>query len=391
MRRYEGFSGRVRQLWDKIMVVAGKGENVCPYPEGSRAWEAWHEIKKLPDLVTARMLKYGDGAAAGVRAANESALAADLEFLEDQLTQNSKILDTLVAEDGVGFVAQTQNSTRAALKAGYPLPDGVKDAEELLEKGYFYRTSTKGDGTFELVRKGESNAPPLRVEFDSAGKPVKLVPGGQMTRPEAGAVILKKFPKAKQEAFEALAKAQEKLGNEVVPIEGMSTTDQTIAKLTAEFGPKNFEERLTDILEDAYARKGVPQLEASKKAAAAVKKLMDHRIVVIKGTDQLRAFGYRAAYLRDLKAAGKAAEEIDDLHHLIPLYLGGDHTMLINVAPDLHAALHDLIDAVKWDSQGTSLAASSIQRAPLNFQQGAAILYSDGTISYDTLTATAPK
>jgi hypothetical protein len=387
MRRYEGFSGRVRQLWDKILVVAGKGENVCPYPQGSRAWEAWHEIKKLPDLVTARMLKYGSG----VRAANESTLAADLEFLEDELKQNSKILDTMVAEDGVGFVAKTGDSTRAALKAGYPLPEGVKDAEDLLKKGYYYRTSVNGDGTFELARKAESNAPPLRVEFDSAGKPVGLVEGGEMTRAEAATALVKKFPKAKQEAFEALANAQEKLGNKVVPIDGMATTDQTIAKLTAKFGPSDFEQRLTDILEQAYLRKGASQVEAAEKAAAAAKKVMEHPIVVIKGTDQLRAFGYRAAYLRDLKAAGKAAEEIDDLHHMIPLYLGGDHKLLIDVAEDLHRDLHELIDGIKFDSAGTSLAPSSIQRAPLNFQQGAAILYPDGTVSYDTLAVTAPK
>jgi hypothetical protein len=212
-----------------------------------------------------------------------------------------------------------------------------------------------------------------------------------MTRAEAATALVKKFPKAKQEAFEALANAQEKLGNKVVPIEGMATTDQTIAKLTAKFGPSDFEQRLTDILEEAYLRKGASQVEAAEKAAAAANKVMEHPIVVIKGTDQLRAFGYRAAYLRDLKAAGKAAEEIDDLHHMIPLYLGGDHKLLIDVAEDLHRDLHELIDGIKFDSAGTSLAPSSIQRAPLNFQQGAAILYPDGTVSYDTLAVTAPK
>ncbi|MBV8762519.1 MAG: hypothetical protein JO257_34865, partial [Deltaproteobacteria bacterium] len=387
MRRYEGFSGKVRQLWDKILVVAGKGENVCPYPEGSRAWEAWHEVKKLPDLVTARMLKYGDGATTGIHAANESALAADLEFLEEQLARNRAILDGVVAEESVGFVGKTSKSSQAALDAGYPLPDGLKEksAKALWDKGYYYRVSPKGDGTYELVRRVESNAPPLRVEFDSAGKPVKLVAGGDLTRAEAAKAIVNKFPKPKQEAFEELVKAQEKLGNKVVPIEGMATTDQTIAKLTAKFGPKDFEQRLTQILEEAFTRKGIP--DAAKKAASAAKQLMEHPVVVIKGTDQLRAFGYRAAYIRDLKAAGIAADEIDDLHHMIPLYLGGDHTMLIDVAEDLHRDLHELIEGIKWDKAGTSLAPSSIQRAKLNFSEGAAILYPDGTVSYDTLAA----
>jgi hypothetical protein len=213
---------------------------------------------------------------------------------------------------------------------------------------------------------------------------VRLVPGGEMSRAEAAAAIVKRFPDAKQKVFETLQKAQEALGNKVVPIEGIATTDKTIAKLTGEFGPGDFRDRLIDILTEAYQRKG--DVDAAKQAVAGADALMNHPIVVIRGTDQLRAFGYRAAYLR---GAGVAAEELDDLHHLIPLYLGGDHVRLIDVAEDLHAALQNLIDAVQWDKSGISLAPSSIRRAPLNFTEGAAILYPDGTISYDTLTAAA--
>jgi hypothetical protein len=44
----------------------------------------------------------------------------------------------------------------------------------MLAKGYYYRSA--GDGTYEIVRKSKSGVDQLRVEFDAAKTPVRLVP-----------------------------------------------------------------------------------------------------------------------------------------------------------------------------------------------------------------------
>jgi hypothetical protein len=68
------------------------------------------------------------------------------------------------------------------------------------------------------------------------------------------------------------------------------------------------------------------------------------------------------------------------LQHLIPLYLGGCHAKLVDVHPDLHDRLHELIDQILLDP-GTSLAPHSIQASKtLNFSDGAAVLFDDGTV-----------
>jgi len=170
MRRYEGVTGRLRELWEKLLAFVGKSpRDKNPFEAGSKAWESWNELYKLPDVVDAQFLKYRDG----LRAGNESTLVKDLEILEDQARRHRSIIDEMVGEAGAGFVAKTGDSTRAAVAAGYPLPAGVSTAEELLAKGYYYRAGA--NGKYDLVRKTSAGVDQLRVEFDAAGKPVGLV------------------------------------------------------------------------------------------------------------------------------------------------------------------------------------------------------------------------
>jgi hypothetical protein len=170
LRRYEGVTGRLRELWEKLLAFAGKSPtDKNPFPAGSKAWESWNELYKLPDVVDAQFLKYRDG----LRAGNETTLVQDLEVLEDQARRHRSIIDEMVGEAGAGFVAKTGDSTRAAIAAGYPLPAGVSTAEELLAKGYYYRTGA--NGRYDLVRRTSAGVDPLRVELDAAGKPVGLV------------------------------------------------------------------------------------------------------------------------------------------------------------------------------------------------------------------------
>jgi hypothetical protein len=164
----------------------------------------------------------------------------------------------------------------------------------------------------------------------------------------------------------------------------MAATNKTITQITVEFGDKAFKEKFTRLLTQALEKKGMPAADAAAAAKKAVDSLMSHEILVVKGTDQLRAYGYRPRYA---SATGKVVE--DDLHHMIPLYLGGDHTIgnLLDIDAKLHDGVHELVESVRF-SDGVSLAPSSVHNAKeLTFSQGAAILHADGTITYDTLTA----
>src|SRR5262249_42208741 len=156
--------------------------------------------------------------------------------------------------------------------------------------------------------------------------------------------------------FTALKVAEEAKGNRVVPIQGMAATDKTIGTLTK--SNPDFRRRLFQIVSEALARKG--EKNVAQVANEVVDALMNRPITVVQGTDQLRAFGYRGNFL---SVTGKATGEVDDLHHIIPLYLGGDHRIknLIDIQEDLHRALHELIEGVKY-SEGVTLAPGSIQR-----------------------------
>ena len=171
MRRYEGATGKLRELWDKLLAIVGKSPtDVNPFPAGSKAYDSWNELYKLPDLVDAQFAKYQGG----LKAANESSLAADLEVLEEEARRHQKIVDEMVLEGGSNFVAKTGDSTRAAVSAGYPLAPGATSAEDMLAKGYYYRLAANGTD-YEIVRKAQAVGPQLRVEKDAAGA-LKLVP-----------------------------------------------------------------------------------------------------------------------------------------------------------------------------------------------------------------------
>ena len=131
-------------------------------------------------------------------------------------------------------------------------------------------------------------------------------------------------------------------------------------------------ERLRVLLQEAFTRAGDP--DAANKALDAAQAVANHQVVVIRGTDQLRAYNYR------LNFTGSAEELAEvDLQHIIPLQLGGDHRRLVAVQQDLHDRLHDLIDEIPF-GQGTLAPHSIRSSADLSFTEGAAVLNPDGSV-----------
>ncbi len=100
---YSGFSGRIRLLKERIQNWISK--NGTP-PVGSRAWEAKLEVEKLPRIIDERLERLGTG---DLDVDAEANLRADIENLQQQLTQHQNTLDEMDVNPGVGFVAADAN------------------------------------------------------------------------------------------------------------------------------------------------------------------------------------------------------------------------------------------------------------------------------------------
>ncbi len=169
-----------------------------------------------------------------------------------------------------------------------------------------------------------------------------------------------------QDAYRAFEASHN--GVRVVPLQGVASTEKKLGQLLRNSGQHN---RLRQLLMTAYRRSGAAAPAAETKRAMAA--IDGHTIVVVRGTDQLRAYNYRLHF---------PGEPVHDLHHIIPLQLGGGHeaTRLVDMPPDLHRELHRIIGKVQFD-ETTSLAPNSIrQSGTLDFAHGAAALLDGGTV-----------
>lgn len=99
MQRYSGFSGRVRQILDRVRQYVGLKGGL---PVGSKAWEAHLEIEKLPRIIQARMKELQN---TNVDADAKTIIEADIRNLEDQLSVHQRTLDEMIITQGRGFVA----------------------------------------------------------------------------------------------------------------------------------------------------------------------------------------------------------------------------------------------------------------------------------------------
>lgn len=375
LRRYDGVLGRFRQLWDRFREILGVTLNVPPssLQRGSEAWESFHELGKYEELIAARTKRLGES----VTAAEEAELESDVEFFESEYQHHARVVEQAAEEAGKGYIAAAGRRTREALASGYRLPDFRDVAptaltDEMLEKSdYYYRAGDK-PGEFTLVKKANRNVQTLR------GNPDGTFTAGTPTRTERAAQLVAGWSKDAQESFKALDEALQKVDARLVPVEGMAATGKTMREVIAAAGPANFEQAFLDILVEAQVKRGVAADAAKAAAQTSLQQLLDHPITVIQGTDQLRAFGYRTHYAT---VSGAVLQPGEDLHHLVPLYLGGGHLVdnFVRLDEELHRRMHRLIDEIVFD-EATTLAPQSIQKGALTFKSGAAILHPNGAV-----------
>lgn len=396
LRRYDGVLGRLRQLWDKMRALAGAGGQGAFKP-GSEAWESFMELSKHEKILAARKSRLGGG---GLTAADEAALKADVDFFENELAHHRKIVEQMSEEAGQGFVASPGNTSRAALKDGMPLPDPANptgpglpipknDAE--LDKlvaasPYYYRLQ---GGKYVLVKKVTATGPSLR--WDPVAR--KFVEGTP-TRAEKAAAILASMQRPHQEAFELLGAKLAESGHKLVPLDGVKQLHKTMQEIITSTAGGDFKAKFLAILVEAHTEAGVDAAKAATMAKESMDAFLAHPVTVVQGTDQLRAFGYAANYA---KKTGDTVAEGVDLHHLIPLYLGGNHAIpnFAKLPHGPHTKMHELINTLRIDdavSGGLDVTLSPGKIQALDgFSTGAAILKADGSIEFLSLDEVARR
>lgn len=124
LERYSGLTGKVRQVWDRLRSFAGMGKAAQnPFPAGSQAFNSWHELEKLQQLVGYRrgllqeLLHKSPSATEA-----QVALRKELDFLENELDVHQRVVEALVLERGPGAISMSE-ATKDALAAGHHLPD----------------------------------------------------------------------------------------------------------------------------------------------------------------------------------------------------------------------------------------------------------------------------
>jgi hypothetical protein len=372
IERYNGAFGEFRTMWDDMQRVFGRTPADAPPPSirpGTVSYNAWLEVRKLEPILRQRraaleMPESGEGT---LSAADDTRLRRDAEFLEHELSLYRDVLRAASDEVGEGVVRSRMDTTSEAIELDdYPDPEDYG-----LDGDHYWYVRASGDpedGGFEYQIQRRHDAPEdtpvLRLARD--GDRIVLV-AGSPSREARAAALVGGWDPAVRSGFERLRDRFATGGARVVPLEGVAATRRTIGSLR-----RTIAREIENIVFDALPTT-LSTTERRRQAREAGRRVAEHEITVVRGTDQLRAYDYRSMW------EGEHGEADGDLHHLIPLYLGGDHTTLIDVHPDLHDQLHRLIDGIRMDEG--RLAPNSVREADLNFSEGAAVLHEDGSVT----------
>ena len=374
-------------------TVVGPNGAINPFPPGSQSFNSWIELRKYPALLQARYARLAED---GITAAERGTLREDIRFFETELAYHSEVVNGSVLERGEDFIARSSASNRAAIDAGYPATFDLPATEgapartfTIGEPGSPYYYARAGDGTDRYVIRryvDAVDAPAVTVTRAADGA-VTIAEGG-LTRTEAGLALRRSWSQPVQDAFndaEAALRAQHGSAlYRVVPLSGVHALQRTIGSLMTPAQLESLEAILTRSLSRSRSAEAARRL-----AEDAIRDLSAHPIVIVRGTDQLRAFGYRAHFISESsRVAGTAVSVEGDLHHLIPLYLGGEHGIgnLLDLDELAHRQVHELLEGVEI-GEDLTLAPSSIGRMDVNFEAGIGILYRDGSIELQPLSA----
>jgi hypothetical protein len=108
LARYRGFLGRVRTLIDRVRAwITNNGEP----PLGTRAWEARHELEKLPRLINERVSRLRDASPL-----ERAGLLDEIAALEQQIEAHTRTLDEMDLDPGVGFIAMGKTGRKGGDK-----------------------------------------------------------------------------------------------------------------------------------------------------------------------------------------------------------------------------------------------------------------------------------
>jgi hypothetical protein len=376
LTRYDGVAGKLREIVERMFSIVPEEVSdleqiAAKLGKDSQAYTSYLEVKKLKGIVKQRtnQLKY---AGREMTAEMREALERDISYFEDEIRRHQDCVDRLAAEKSEGFIAKGEHVTAEAIdpKKG-KMPDFRKHPGVPPEHYQYYYYRRDGAG-YELCTRQDAPAGVKRLALGPNKEIVEGAPGAV----QKGKMLVASWNADQQAAFEALEQLGQKQGAyRVVPLQGIKKTGLKVGDAFS----ATQRAQMVDIYKKAWMAKGLSEADAGKRAMQTVKKVMDHDITLIQGTEQLRLFDYAKKY---------PGKPIGELHHDIPLYLGGDHTILTDVGKlngvDLHDELHKVIDGAKFKDGGTLAPHDLAAKIPTT--PGAAVLGTGGEIEFYKMT-----
>ena len=152
LTRYNGSVGELRRLWDRMISFAGFTPTGCTHPVGSAAFESWHELQKLDEILAARRAQLGEA----LGTADEGIIRRDVEFLEAEKARHATVVNQMTLEAGSGYIARAEEQTLQAIR---PVSEGGAGMPALVGNrlipdptNYYYRVNPGGDPPFTLCR-----------------------------------------------------------------------------------------------------------------------------------------------------------------------------------------------------------------------------------------------
>lgn len=180
--RYNGVVGKLRSLWDRLVVQT---EGINPFRPGQLGWESFEEVRKIDELIAARRAQWNP------RTLDARTLDDEIAFLDARRAYHEEILrsaEETGAIHGTGHLDAPDigRVTDEAKAKGYKLP-GVEEGAN--PDAYYYRNSTTAPGEYELARKPSApvGTEPYRavtkdgrferLEHGDTPRPRTLIPG----------------------------------------------------------------------------------------------------------------------------------------------------------------------------------------------------------------------